>query len=50
MTKESKRVIEEEVGVWKTVVLPSLVSEYHPKYMFKADECGLIFSLFSDKT
>jgi hypothetical protein len=50
MSKESKRVIEEEVGAWKIGVLPSLVSEYHLKHMFKADECGLISSLLSDKT
>jgi hypothetical protein len=31
-------------------VLPSLLSEYHPKDIFNADECGLFLSLLLDKT
>jgi hypothetical protein len=42
MSGESKSVTVVEVGVWKGV-LPSLLSEYHPKYIFSAGECRLIF-------
>jgi hypothetical protein len=41
MSGESKIVNEEDVGVWKTGVLPSLLNEYHPKDVFNADKCGL---------
>jgi hypothetical protein len=31
-------------------VLPSLLSEYDPKDIFNADECGLFFNLLPGKT
>jgi hypothetical protein len=31
-------------------VLSSLLSEYNPKDIFNADQCGLFFSLLTDKT
>jgi hypothetical protein len=50
MSRESGSVIEEEVGSWKTGMLPSLLSEYCPKDIFNADECALFFNLLPDKT
>jgi hypothetical protein len=47
---ESKSVIEEEVGAWKTGVHPSLLREYHPKHAFNAYGFGLLFSLLPVKT
>jgi hypothetical protein len=35
---ESKRVPEERVGAWKMGVQPTLLSEYHKKDIFNADE------------
>jgi hypothetical protein len=43
---ESGSVDEEHVGAWKTGVLPSLLTEYHPKNVFNAGDCGL-FSRYS---
>jgi hypothetical protein len=34
----------------KAGVLPLLLSEYHPKDIFHAEECGLFLSLVPDKT
>jgi hypothetical protein len=50
MSRESRSVIEKEVGALKTGMLPSFRSEYHPKDIFNADECVLFFNLFPDKT
>jgi hypothetical protein len=32
--------IDKEVGAWKVGILPSLLSEYHPKDIVNANECG----------
>jgi hypothetical protein len=50
MSRESRSVIEKEVGAWKTGMLLSLLSEYLPKDIPNADECVLLFNLFADKS
>jgi hypothetical protein len=50
MSGESKSVYEEDAGAWKMGVLPSLLSEYHPKDVFNGDECELFSNLLPDKT
>jgi hypothetical protein len=42
--------IDEEVGAWKVGILPSLLSEYCPKDIFNANQCGLFSSVLPDKT
>jgi hypothetical protein len=45
VSREPESVPEDEVGTWKTGMLPSLLSECNSNEIINAYECGLFFSL-----
>ena len=47
---ESKSVAEEIAAPWAETILPTILSRYPLKYIFNADEFGLMYQCLPDKT
>ena len=50
MSGERAAVDEETTDSWKAEVLHSILSKYHPRDVFNADETGIFWRLLPDKT